>query len=744
MLFVAVLWMGIASFSDARRPPDAQLKVQAEPDTVNFLDFYEALEKSGQSPLITTDSALWAVGELSAQVRSELDLQAQAPALKDLLAKVEAALRDASDGAITVRVGKEFESTPVPGNLQDSIKLAHDYIRVAQALLDPKTDAPLGTEKEIARVRIADGLATSTICSQVIDYGRFALTTQHNRTTDLQNYGSARAWLANFRFRYDDRVPGRRMLKSDPPRLRGGWFTGIDALEAGNGDIRQMRVLEAMYPADGLTEIRAAAIIALLMDQTKDNNIPLLKKWKRINKLETAWAGRAETPGPIELVEALKIKLEENKKDYSLDSALLFLSSDYDTLVYIAWLESRVRQPQDVNHDGTRYFTFLGPRPVIEQNVLAKLARSKEWDAGYTGSGDPFSLVTDGLEKFRGYPRGFDLAAAMQNNIEARKFLEAGGDRDYYYFADRSESAREIWLRSCRSGEINQSWFKFLDDDGPLSVRTQLLEACQKSAEPSRAVRPDVYVWQDAHRLVRLNTMLGYVTWLNYEVSPAEMKSSNGGLKSMGKVSVNTSGKGPGYLDPFPHVYDQLADASEWMAKLAGEYLGIETDAARRCNRMKTLMETAEGVAKREIKKPDSMSKEDEAWIGQWAKNLRDVLTPDALVKSYIARSADTPISVTSVPWRSDHRALQFGLGPVWRLDTIVAVGESDRHVSGALFSHYEFKIAEDEELVTNTDWHERLKIGETGKPMLLKLIIPPPSITSRLDHIVTKPPERY
>ncbi len=743
MLFMIIFSVGIVSLCDARRPPDAQLKVQPEPNAVNFLDFYESLEKTGQAPLITTDAALWAVGELSAQLRSELDLQAQAPALKSLLMNLETALLDASDGTISAPMFKDPKKPDVPANLQDSIKLALDYIRIAQALLEPKNDDPLGLEKEINRVRIADGTASSTICTQNTDYGRFALTTQHNRTTALQNYGHARAWLANFRFRYDDRVPGRRMLKSDPPRLRGGWFTGIDTLEAGNGDIRQMRVLEAMYPDEGLTEIRAAAIIALLMDQTQDNNISLLKKWKRINKLETAWAGQAETPGPIELVEALKIKLEENNKEYSLESALKYLANDYDTLVYIAWLESRVRQPRDVNHDGARYFTFLGPRPPIEKEILAKMARSKEWDAGYTGNKSPFSLVIDGTKKYRGYPRGFDLAAAMQNNIEARKFLEREGDRDYYLFADRSEIAREVWLKSSRSGEQEDSWFTFIDDDDPLPVRTQLLQACQKSVEPSRAVHPDVYVWQDAHRLVRLNTMLGYATWLNYEVTPAEVQSVNGRLKSLQNTTGDTAKKGPGYLDPFPHVYLQLSEACKRMAELAQEYLGKQTDTTRRCASMKTLMHEAAEVAERQIEKPDKSNKEDEMWIRNWAKNLRNVLTPETLSKTYIARSADTPISITSVPWRSGNRALQFGLGPVWRVDTVVAVGEHDRHVSGALFSHYEFKIDEDQKLVDNTTWQQRLQSGKTGQPMLLEPLIPPPSITSKIDHIVAKPTKR-
>ena len=53
-LYIAIILLMAALLpfkTEARRPPDAQLVVQAEPGVANFLDFYENLHRQGEAPL---------------------------------------------------------------------------------------------------------------------------------------------------------------------------------------------------------------------------------------------------------------------------------------------------------------------------------------------------------------------------------------------------------------------------------------------------------------------------------------------------------------------------------------------------------------------------------------------------------------------------------------------------------------------------------------------------------------------
>ncbi|MFW5870038.1 MAG: DUF3160 domain-containing protein, partial [Candidatus Sumerlaeota bacterium] len=460
---------------------------------------------------------------------------------------------------------------------------------------------------------------------------------------------------------------------------------------------------------------------------------PMIETWENMDRLEDGWAGASLTPGPIELVEGLKEKVDGK---WNLDNALAYLADDYDTLVWIAWLESRVKQPADLENTGRRGFTFLGARAVVEEEILKRVAEHEKWHGAFTGRGNPFTLVREDNKSFRGYPRSFDLAVAMQNNQDARKFLEASSDTKYYRFPEQEVMAREVWLRASRSGEVAKRFRLRLKRETPLPARTQLLLACQKGAEPSRAVDPDVYVWQEAHRLVRLNTMLGFATWLSHERSPATI--SDGAQSSAKRNADKTDSKpGAGYLDPFPHIYRQLRDVCKRMQKLSEEHLGIPSDAAtNRCKKMANLMEQAEKIAKREIKKPERMSAEDAAWIGNWATHLGDILEPTVSIKTGGAREAGASAMLTAVPWSDETRALQTALGPLWRLSTVVAVGDEDRPVTGALFSLYEFK-GNARDLMTDAEWRERVLGNTPARPLLLEELIPPPSITSRIEDIV-------
>jgi hypothetical protein len=368
------------------------------------------------------------------------------------------------------------------------------------------------------------------------------------------------------------------------------------------------------------------------------------------------------------------------------------------------------------------------------------MARHEKWQAGFVGDNEPFTLAQLGIEFFRGWPRGYDLAAALQNNLDARKFLEESGDTEYYYYRRQRRAAREVWLRASDSGEFSCAEKWDLPWADRLPVRVQLLQVAQMSAEPSRAVRPDVYVWQDAHRLARLNTSLAYCAWLNHEYAPAGFYQTNDVLKPLNAHVGNEGKQAAGYIDPFPHVYERLADSCRRMADLCEEHLGPKNPTTRRCIEMQALMKRAEEVAVNEITKPDSMALADARWIDQWAAHLRNALNDESLSGIYVGRDARDSVAVAAVPWMRRSRALQMATGPLWALQTTVAVGEEDREVVGAIFSFYEFK-SDSSALVGNADWRAMLSSGTAGAPLLLRQLVPPPAVTSRLNDIVEASP---
>jgi hypothetical protein len=86
--------------------------------------------------------------------------------------------------------------------------------------------------------------------------------------------------------------------------------------------------------------MRAAALLSLILEKTHlTPDQTALDVWKELNGAETLWSGESPELDPPTLLTSLESQLEG---PVSFSRTLELLADDYETLVWLAWIEARL------------------------------------------------------------------------------------------------------------------------------------------------------------------------------------------------------------------------------------------------------------------------------------------------------------------------------------------------------------------------------------------------------------------
>ncbi len=695
-----------------KRPEEVEVVLEPELQAKNFIEFYERLERTGQAALVTADSALWAVRTLHEQALPALEVHALAPRLEEILDVLNAALEPVETAPPVVLVGQIKE--PLPPKLVGPARRARRTVQVARFLLSGRGDPPPEIRDEIERIGRHEGIEISDVLRQKIDYSRLVPKGHYTRTDGLRRYFLVATWLEGIVFRMDERDVENGEYPLGRPGVKTGWFGEVETFEAEELDRgaikkKEMAKLEKIYPLQGLEEMRAAALLSILMENAMTpNGKTALETWREMDDALTGWRGPSREFGPSALLESLRPRVEKPKAPWNAYDALWFLNDDYDVMSWLAWLESRVRPKDDPVNLGRRGFALVGLRPGVDYRILRSHAASDSWEAVHSGEGTPFTLVKDPKGGgVRGLFRGCDLLTAMGNHLARRQLIQ-GGDTHYMAYRTQAERAKVVW-------EIS------LQKKSHASVYQKLLKTVEIAAEPEVARPPADYVAQEEHRLVRLNAALVHWASLQRDMVPNARHNYSGPDPQRPAPLEERPFAGPrGYVDPFPDLYELLAETAGEIGRVLEDAERLPAPYVANCEAVEELMERLEDIARKEIKKPKKIDDEDYLLIRQWGGRLKRALFLPRKRTIPTGFDFEEPLPLVVDVHTYGSHCLQPAVGRLDEVRTVVPVAGRDTPVTGAILPYYEFKSPRSDRM-TDQSWREALQKGFPLEPLILR-----------------------
>ena len=733
-VLVTLAYLMLALPAGASRPGDRALGLEPDPRQRTMIAFYTDLHQEGKPMLITVDSALWAVHLLREQTRAQLETAILTPRLQTVLETLEKSLN--ASGEETPRwIQLDSGRVNLPSPLAEPARRARLYVQTARMLLAGETPPP-PLQAEWNRIQTHETWAFSDVFDQKLDYASLEPRGQSLRTETLRCYYRSSRYLGNLLLRLDQKSARKTGQPFDHPLLEGGWFQGVHTSWTDDRKRGEMARLEAQYPSQGLVEMRAAALLSLILENTHlSPEQTALDVWKEMDAAETQWSGLSPDLDPPALLASLKICVP---KPETLERTIEFLGDDYDTLTWLAWLEARL-QPLaccQTPDSGRRGFSLCGRRYLPDSRILRALCASDTWPGrGNAGGGRAFTSVPgpDGAT-IRGGVRGLDLLAAM-GNPQASLLLKRDKDFQYFGMDHQKKLAQEVW-KSYLPEE--KGFFRKLGDafsfanrandpsDGAGSIEQLLTQAIEQTAGALSLRNLPDYTRQTDHEFLRANSALAFWATLQREselpepTQPLEKAVENPLSSHPDTLTTGTTAWTCCYVDPNPVLYNTLAHAASQMAVVLEKSSRLSTPFVQNARSLERLLKTLERVALQQAGKTFRISPEDQKTLCEWGPSLSRALKlpPEEAIR--IGFRFDESVPTIATLQNRGGAAFQAGVGPLWSVTTSAPILGQDIQVTGALLPYFEAKRPE-EKAWTAAQWRELHQKQEPLAPTLLR-----------------------
>jgi hypothetical protein len=716
----------------AARPGDRTLDLEPDPRQRTMIAFYTDLQQEGKPMLITVDSALWAVHLLREQTRAQLETAILTPRLQTVLGALEKSL-NASGEETPSWIQLDSGRVNLPPALTEPARRARLYVQTAQLLLAGETNPPAPLQAEWNRIQTHETWAFSDVFDQKLDYAALEPRGQSLRTETLRCYYRSSRYLGNLLLRLDQKSARKTGQPFDHPQLEGGWFQGVHTSWTDDRKREEMARLEAQYPSQGLMEMRAAALLSLILENTHlSPEQTALDVWKEMDAAETQWSGESQDLDPPALLASLKTCAP---KPETLERTLAFLADDYDTLTWLAWLEARL-QPLaycQTPDSGRRGFSLYGRRYSPDSRILCAMRSNDTWPGRANASQKRiFTSVPDtNGETLRGGNRGLDLLAAL-GNPQASLLLKRDGDFQYFGMDNQKKQAQEVWKGYLPE---EKGFFRKLGDpfsfakkandpaEGTGSIEQSLIQAVEQTAGALSLRRLPDYARQTDHEFLRANSALAFWVSLQREseqveiASPQEEPVPN---KTAPDPSPTTGPVGLCYVDPYPTLYHQLARTAGNMAAVLEKSNRLSTPFIQNARPVEQLLKTLERVALQQAGKSDRISPEDRKTLCEWGPSLARALELPSEEAIRIGFRLDEPVPTIVTLQNRGGATFQAGIGPLWTVTTSAPILGQNIQVTGAIFPYFEAKRPE-EKAWTAAQWQDLHRKQEPLAPTLLR-----------------------
>jgi len=515
------------------------------------------------------------------------------------------------------------------GDWKDAWKLNAAYFGVAVALVGkelpemPKEIRDL-VDAELGLIEAAEGIAESPAFGVETDYSQFIPRGHYTVNEDLTRYFLAMMWL------------GRTGFSLKP-------FEPIQA--------------------------RAALVQAYGLGKNAD----LLALWKDMEGIIALFSGQSDDLNPVEIATLL-----DGRDPEKLDEAGIKAIADSAAKLKPPRILSGVAYSfpgQDMEIPVT--YRFMGQRSVADAYILQELIYDRV--KGYTGKGEPFTMVETQQGPQRCFARGLDVMAALGNDA-ALDIIKAEGDADYGNYSDQMAKVRAEWAKEPKEGNNYLLWLSMVSE--------YLREGKPPSTVNSRA-------WE----MKTLLTSLGSWAQLRHDfiLYAKQTYGAGAGAAEPGPIQTREKLK-LAYIEEAENMFRAGAGLSREMAKAFSDVPVIR----ERCEGFASLSDSLAVMAGKQKK---GLGKEDHLWLWKIPGALRAASRYDWEIMGRISDYDERfPLVADVLTDVNTSQCLEVGVGnPAW-IGVLVLIDGQPYIAEGACFTYYEFKQPISERL-TDEDW---------------------------------------
>ena len=639
--------------------------VRGTPRGDNVVSLYDDIEESGDPIWVSPDAVLHVFHVQFGETLKLLEEVKLIPLAVSLTERMEKA--------------SEEQYGRFDGELKEAARRDLAYFSVARMLLDPKATPPAAVaevvRKEVALIEGHQGMADSPLFGYKEDYSQYVPRGHYTRSEPLKAYFKAMMWYGRLVF----------LLK--------GKDVSPEALVSAE-EARRQTLAAALIAANTMWDFRIGP----------DKPAPVVLDWQRLYRVTAFFAGLADDLTPKQYADGIKevagaqfgwAKLAEPETLVALRDKLAALEGPKIYSGTGAVQLNPPFSPEQLNKllADTQGLRFMGQRYTPDSFMFQQLVFPAV--EGFTGTGQPFTMVKTQGGPQRMFARGLDVMAVLGSD-RALAQLKADGDTAYGKYDEQMAALRKQF-----GGQKGEEWGKDLYSGWVYSLAA-LIEArpegypnyMRTAAWENRQLQAALASWAQ----LRHDTIL-YAK----QVYPPAPGAAPPGPPPPPEV------KSVGYVEAVPEFYARLLALTNAMqAGLKGMGL-LDKQGDERLGALSELLQQLTDISVAELA-GKALSKEQEDTIKYFSSRLNTGLydmDKEGLKTTVVADVLTDMVS---------EQALEEGSG--YLREIVVAYSDAAGHVflgRGATLSYYEFKQPMEDRL-TDEAWRKRLEGREGPK----------------------------
>ncbi len=554
------------------------------------------------------------------------------------------------------------------GDLHEAARYNWAYFTVARKLLEPDAAVPKplreDVEAELALIEAHSGDSPSPLFVYKENYSQYVPRGHYTRTEELKRYFKAMMWYGRI---------GMLLVGKD---------LNPDALL--EQEVADRQTLQAA--------LLAGALFSDNQQLTRARQI-----WQRIYEVTAFYVGLADDLTPTQYSQALEQVLGTSLQWQALTAAGTLdklreqLASCGAPRIYGGTGALEVAPPFSPEQlqealGLTAGLRFMGQRFVPDSYMMGKLVMPSV--GGFTGSGEPFTLVQSAAGPIRGFPRGLDVLSVL-GSARAAEILQVSGDTAYKKY---DEVLGELQEEFSQMGPV--AWHKNLYWSWLDSLRA-LLEPTAGEGWPTFMT---TQAWQDKS----LNTALASWAQLRHDTILYAKQS-----QTMVATAAPPMQQEPvvGYVEPVPDFYARLLSLTRMTKDGLAALEVLDEEAAQRLDSLAGILQRLLDISQQELAN-QALTEEDYKFIEDFGERLEYV------VSGVEDQGLETTIIADVHTDGNTQQALEEGTGYLRVIVVAYKLPQGNLVLgAGPVLSYYEFKHPMSDRL-TDEAWKALLQSG--------------------------------
>ncbi len=613
---------------------------------VNMTATYSVLINSGIPPFVTSDSLLHLYHVDFDEILMGIETNQFLPQLKVI-----------SSSLLASAIG---EYATLSGDLKEAARRNMAFFSVALELLGESVDVPDTVagivSGELTNIQAHAGFEQSPLFNYQEDYSQFIPRGHYTASADLERYFQAMMWYGQMAY----------LLKG------------------------------SQLPSDALVsvaEARIQTLSAFLMTLDLDQTPPCAATWNRIYGVTAFFVGLADDLTPYDYKVALMqvfgaqvnvLSLTDDATFLALRKALAAMPSPqiYGGTGHSILPPNATAAGLDAVLDMTKGMRPMGQRFVPDSYMFQQLV----WPdvGGYTGSGNPFTLVNSRAGPIRAFPRGLDVMVVLGSS-RGLSLLDSAGDTDYSGYDLQVNQLLGLFQSFGQADWTRNLYWSWLYGLRPL------LAPCG----PGYPAFMRTTAWQDK----QLSAALASWTELRHDTILYAKQSYSG----WGGCGPPPPPPPAGYVEPVPEFFERLRALTDLTGTGLANLNVLDAALTNRLGQLTSVLARLRDISTAELE-GQPLSDDDTDFI----LNFYGILSPLSEA-DFGPHLEDTTLVADVHTDPNTGEVLEEGVGYVKLLVAAVTLPQRGTFLAaGPVFSGYEFKWPMDNRL-TDPAWSNLL-----------------------------------